>query len=89
MHDLYTYKFYFVFHFIDTDDCADSPCVNGECIDGVNSYQCTCKPGYEGRNCEKGISALKRTGCMYACMATYMYILDFQSLNGVVLVIYI
>jgi hypothetical protein len=41
-----------VFYILDVDDCADSPCANGECIDGVNSYECRCTPGYEGKQCE-------------------------------------
>ena len=40
---------------VDIDDCADEPCQNGgQCEDGVNSYTCTCKPGYTGDNCETG-----------------------------------
>ena len=39
-------------YILDIDDCAGSPCVNGECIDGVNSYECKCNSGYQGRNCE-------------------------------------
>jgi len=36
----------------DVDDCADSPCQNyGTCNDLGNDYNCTCIPGYTGRNC--------------------------------------
>ena len=38
--------------YLDVDDCARNPCANGQCIDGDNSYQCECTPGYRGRNCE-------------------------------------
>ena len=35
------------------NDCASSPCKHhGKCIDGVNSYNCTCIPSYTGKNCE-------------------------------------
>lgn len=34
------------------DECASSPCINGQCIDGINAYSCDCWPGYEGFNCE-------------------------------------
>ena len=40
---------------LDIDDCADHGCVNGRCIDGINSYACDCAgTGFEGELCEKG-----------------------------------
>eukprot|EP00058_Branchiostoma_floridae_P026676 XP_002612167.1 hypothetical protein BRAFLDRAFT_88906 [Branchiostoma floridae] len=48
----------------DIDDCAANPCVNGDCVDGVNSYTCTCFPGYEGTNCDKD---LYRCGTQLVC----------------------
>lgn len=39
----------------DIDDCADSPCQNyGTCNDLVDDYNCTCIPGYTGKNCTQG-----------------------------------
>ena len=36
----------------DTDDCYPNPCLNnGTCTDGVNDYNCTCVPGFVGKNC--------------------------------------
>ena len=36
----------------DTNDCYPNPCVNnGTCIDRVHGYNCTCVPGFKGRNC--------------------------------------
>ena len=41
--------------FTDIDNCADRPCQNhGTCNDLVNSYTCTCIPGFTGRNCTQG-----------------------------------
>ena len=43
---------YHVLLFSDTDDCYPNPCLNnGTCIDGVNDYNCTCVPGFVGKNC--------------------------------------
>ena len=39
--------------FADINDCEPDPCQNGGvCQDKVNDYDCTCQPGYEGKNCE-------------------------------------
>ena len=32
--------------------CMDGPCVNGQCKDDYYDFSCTCKLGYEGKNCE-------------------------------------
>ena len=40
---------------VDTDDCVGVTCQNGgACVDGVNSYTCSCVDGYEGTHCEIG-----------------------------------
>lgn len=45
----------FVFYYPDIYDCAKFPCKNGgTCKNTPWSYQCTCKLGYTGKNCEKG-----------------------------------
>ena len=37
------------------DDCADGPCKNGgSCTDAVNDFNCSCVPGYTGKNCSIG-----------------------------------
>ena len=38
----------------DIDDCADMPCLNGECVDGIAAFQCICNPGFTGMRCESG-----------------------------------
>ena len=41
----------------DTDDCYPDPCLNnGTCTDGVNDYNCTCVPGFVGKNCSNSKS---------------------------------
>ncbi|EDO42097.1 predicted protein, partial [Nematostella vectensis] len=40
----------------DMDECAGNPCANGgTCIDGKNSFTCTCPSGYTGSKCETDI----------------------------------
>lgn len=35
------------------NDCNLHSCQNGgTCIDGINSYTCTCLPGFEGKTCQ-------------------------------------
>ena len=39
-----------------------TPCVNGYCIDGFNTYICICDEGYMGRNCdEEGLLDILKT----------------------------
>ena len=45
------------YDFLDIHECASNPCLNGAtCIDGVGSYICECKDGWEGSHCEAGIN---------------------------------
>ena len=38
------------------NECSPNPCQNGgNCTDGINSYTCTCVPGYNGTDCETNI----------------------------------
>ena len=37
----------------DKVDCADSPCVNGTCNDGVKEFTCDCDEGFYGKTCSE------------------------------------
>ena len=38
---------------VEKDECDSNPCRNGAtCKDGVNTYQCQCRNGFRGLNCE-------------------------------------
>lgn len=46
------------------DDCDPIPCDNGAgCTDSLNDYTCSCKDGFEGRNCSINIDECKVYGC--------------------------
>ncbi|XP_030840942.1 fibropellin-3-like [Strongylocentrotus purpuratus] len=41
----------------DRDDCYPISCMNGAtCIDLLRDYRCICAPGYDGINCQDGVS---------------------------------
>ncbi|XP_071498841.1 IgGFc-binding protein-like, partial [Diadema antillarum] len=37
----------------DIDECASSPCINGECVNDLNFYACNCDMGWSGYNCNE------------------------------------
>ena len=40
---------------VDFDECSSRPCANSStCAENIDSYACTCEPGYGGDNCEVG-----------------------------------
>ena len=46
------------------DDCASQPCKNGAtCNDGINSFTCTCRPGFTGGKCEIEMNECASTPC--------------------------
>ncbi|CAB0009625.1 unnamed protein product, partial [Nesidiocoris tenuis] len=42
---------------------ADGPCVHGECVDGVASYNCLCEGIYGGKNCSVELTACRSNPC--------------------------
>ena len=41
--------------YVDSNECSDDPCYHGgQCVDGDNSYTCTCTAGWTGHDCEDG-----------------------------------
>ena len=50
------------FCFTEIDECATEPCfvngTNGNCIDLIADYECPCKHGFSGKNCESSKYAM-------------------------------
>lgn len=68
--------------FTDVDDCADSPCQNyGTCNDLGNDYNCTCIPGYTGRNCTQGKKLSKKESKGFLKQRLLSECIAFEILN--------
>ena len=49
---------------VDIDECRSGACVNGgSCVDGIDSYSCTCPSGYTGNNCATDINECSALPC--------------------------
>ena len=47
---------------VDVDGTTDTPCVNGYCVDGANTFFCQCFTGWTGSHCDiQGIYELLLT----------------------------
>uniref|UniRef100_A0A8B9R982 Notch receptor 3 n=1 Tax=Astyanax mexicanus TaxID=7994 RepID=A0A8B9R982_ASTMX len=45
------------------DACATSPCANGaRCTNWNNHYNCSCPPGFQGKNCRNDIDECRKPG---------------------------
>lgn len=45
------------------DACANNPCANGaRCTNWNSRYNCTCPPGYQGRNCRMDVDECRAPG---------------------------
>ncbi|XP_030071921.1 uncharacterized protein LOC115478588 isoform X2 [Microcaecilia unicolor] len=43
------------------DFCRSSPCIYGRCASSLNSFVCTCDPGWEGKQCDQDVNECSRS----------------------------
>ena len=48
----------------DIDECMSSPCDQGECIDQVDGFICSCMDGYDGPLCSNNIDDCSPNPCL-------------------------
>jgi Notch-like protein len=49
---------------VDFDDCVNSTCNNGTCVNGVDEYTCDCDAGYTGEFCEENVDDCVGVVCL-------------------------
>ena len=58
-----------IFLLVDIDDCFNIGCANGgTCVDGVNSYTCSCFPRFTGISCQSSSYRIQRI--VFECRIT-------------------
>jgi hypothetical protein len=45
------------------DECVNSDCVFGQCVDGIDSFTCNCTAGFDGKACDNNINDCVRKDC--------------------------
>ena len=57
----------------DIDDCSPGVCANGgTCVDGVDSYSCSCATGYTGPNCNTSKIVMNTYARVCVCVCVCM-----------------
>ena len=52
---MFQFEFIIYIFLADIDECLCNPCgANGQCVNEVNKYTCTCDAGWTGTNCDEG-----------------------------------
>ncbi|CAH1240533.1 NOTCH1 [Branchiostoma lanceolatum] len=47
------------------DECIETPCQHGRCVNKDGGYKCTCSPGWTGQNCRKDINECMGNLCQH------------------------
>ena len=47
------------------DNCVDNACLNGaSCVNGINSYTCSCTSGWTGNLCQTSVDDCSNSPCL-------------------------
>ncbi|KAM9316469.1 vitamin K-dependent protein C, partial [Gastrophryne carolinensis] len=59
--------------YFDGDQCLSNLCVHASCKDGIASFECICKEGWEGKLCDYEVTnyncSVNNGGCAHFCLA--------------------
>ncbi len=60
--------------YTDVNDCANNPCLNnGLCVDGINTFTCTCATGFTGTICQTSKLCPDSQPSMGTCLGSRRY----------------
>ncbi|XP_046905467.1 protein crumbs homolog 1 [Hypomesus transpacificus] len=56
---------------LEIDECQSQPCLNGgSCRDYINSFTCSCRPGFQGDRCEIDVDDCREQPCQNGAVCT-------------------
>jgi hypothetical protein len=54
---------FILIHSIDLDSCKSNPCINGDCKDKLDGFECQCHYGFYGEMCDGNVDDCEENAC--------------------------